>query len=89
MNSQHTNTQRSWRPDPGEYDTSKAHLAERGHAMTAYLRAALRWLNHDPDAALAALGPFWPDTKHGRPRTQPEPAQHDASHHDDADRGRH
>ncbi len=88
MTSQHANPQRSWRPDPGEYDASKARLAERGHAMTTYLRAALRWLNHDPDHALAVLGPFWPDTRLGRPRTLPDPAQHD-THHDHTDQEQH
>ena len=74
MTSQHSNTQRSWRPDPDEYATSKARLAEHGHPMTAYLRAALRWLNHDPEQALATLTPYLPDTRLGRPRTHPDPA---------------
>jgi hypothetical protein len=73
VTSQHTNKQRSWRPDPDEYKASQDLLADRGHTMTGYLGAALRWLNHDPDRALAALGPFWPDSKIGRPRAHPEP----------------
>jgi hypothetical protein len=74
VTSQHNNKQRSWRPDPAEYKASKDVLADHGRTMTGYLGAALRWLNEDPDRALAVLGPFWPDAKLGRPRsTSAEP----------------
>jgi hypothetical protein len=86
VTSQHSNKQRSWRPDPDEYKASQDLLADRGRTMTAYLGAALRWLNHDPEQALAALSPHWPDTRLGRPRTpHPDPAGPDQDNHDQDD----
>ncbi|MFC0431082.1 hypothetical protein [Kutzneria buriramensis] len=74
MASQHDQPQRSWRPDPDEYETAQSLLSDRGQSITAYLRACLRWLEHEPDAALAALAPYWPEPRPtGRPRS-PKPA---------------
>jgi hypothetical protein len=74
VTSQHSNKQRSWRPDPTEYKDSQDVLADHGRTMTGYLGAALRWLNDDPERALAVLGPFWPEAKLGRPpSTSPNP----------------
>ncbi|KAA2245896.1 hypothetical protein F0L68_41160 [Solihabitans fulvus] len=75
MTSQHGQKQRSWRPEPDEYADAKAALNARGRSMSAYLRACLRWLNSDPDAALAALSPVWPEPRlTGRPRRTAHPA---------------
>ncbi|MBV9010645.1 MAG: hypothetical protein JO272_01120 [Pseudonocardiales bacterium] len=42
-----------------------------GH-MSAFLRACLRWLECDPDQALATLMPHWPDPRpSGRPAHRP------------------
>lgn len=68
MASQHGQPQRSWRPDPVEYDTAKSLLGDRERSVTAYLRACLRWLEHDPEVALATLAPHWPGPRRmGRP----------------------
>jgi hypothetical protein len=64
----HTQRQRTFRPDPGEYAAAQAHLAARGRHVGDFLRACLRWINRDPDAALATLQPLWPDPRPpGRP----------------------
>jgi hypothetical protein len=71
MTSQHDQPQRSWRPDPDEYQTAKSLLGDRGQSITAYLRACLRWLDHEPDVALDTLAPHWPGPRRiGRPRHQ-------------------
>lgn len=70
MASQHRHKSRGFRPDPGEYEAAAEHLERRGRTPGAYLRACLRWLDADPDAALAAVGPFWPDV---RPTGRPTP----------------
>jgi hypothetical protein len=68
MTSHHRQPQRSWRPDPDEYDKAKAQLGARGRSVSAYLRACLRWLNRDPDGALDALEADWPPPRPtGRP----------------------
>jgi hypothetical protein len=58
-------------PEPEEYAAAKAKLDARGKHMSAFLRVCLRWLDHDPDQALAILGPLWPD-----PRPSGRPSQH-------------
>lgn len=79
MTSQHDQPQRSWRPDPDEYQTAKSLLSDRGRSITAYLRACLRWLEHEPDVALATLAPHWPGPRRmGRP-----PSADDDSHNHD------
>lgn len=60
MSSQHAATGHSFRPDAAEYGPAKGELDNRGRHMTDYLRACLRWLRADPDAALATLAPHWP-----------------------------
>jgi hypothetical protein len=70
-------TTRSFRPDDDEYDPAFDLLGKRGIEMTAYLRAALRFLQEDPDAALAAVDPYWPPKRprgkaaHAKPATGP------------------
>jgi hypothetical protein len=67
--SQHRHPSHGFRPDPGEYAAARDRLQARGRTVGAYLRACLRWLNHDPDAALAALAGNWPEPRQsGRPR---------------------
>lgn len=52
---------RSFRPaDPREYDYAAGLLAARDRTIGDFLNAALRWLNQDPDTALATLAPVWP-----------------------------
>lgn len=48
---------RNFRPEPGEYQPAKAHIEAHGYSMNTLLRAALRWFNANPTAALAALLP--------------------------------
>jgi hypothetical protein len=68
VSSQHSATVRNFRPDEDEYAPAMGELDSRGRHMTDYLRACLRWLKADPDAALAALAPHWPPPRrYGRP----------------------
>jgi hypothetical protein len=64
MSSQHAYTTRTYRPTRAEADAAGAVLVARGWTRGDYIRAALRWLVSDPDAALAALG-------HHRPPPRP------------------
>ena len=59
----HRGQTRTFRPDQTEYGPAQRQLDARGHDMTAFLRACLRWVDHDADAALTTLGPFWPDAR--------------------------
>lgn len=71
MASQHKQRQGSWRPDPDEYETTKSLLSARGKNITGFMRACMRWLRHDPDAALAVLAEHWPSPRRfGRPPRQ-------------------
>jgi hypothetical protein len=63
MPSQHANTSHGFRPDPQDFETASGHLELRGRTMGTYLRACVRWLAEDPDAALAAVDSRWPETK--------------------------
>jgi hypothetical protein len=75
--SQHLHPTHAFRPEPGEWDPAEAILTARGVKPGAFLRACLRWLASDPDAAFAALARHWPrDRPRGRPRgrrPQPDP----------------
>ncbi|WP_085944485.1 hypothetical protein [Actinopolymorpha alba] len=65
----HGQAARSFRPDPDEYAAAQAVLSSRGEHMNTYLRACLRWLQHDPNAVLDTLAPHWPGPRStGRPR---------------------
>jgi len=84
--SQHRHPSHGFRPDPSEFSAASAELDARSETVGAFLRACLRWLARDPDAALAALAGSWPDPRPaGRPpRTTtaaaaepPEPADGD------------
>ena len=67
----HKAKQRSWRPENDEYFGAKDLLEARGSGLTEYLRACVRWLQADPDAALAMLGEHWPEPRtRGRPRVE-------------------
>lgn len=66
--STHRHDQKSWWPEPDEYAAAKDVLQNRGYNMTAYLRACVRWLDAEPDAALATLAAHWPPP---RPRGRP------------------
>lgn len=71
MSSQHAHKWRGFRPDSHEYNAAEDLLAERGESMSTYLRACLRWLQHDPNVALETVGPHWPPARpRGRPRTR-------------------
>lgn len=63
MTDPHSQPQRSFRPERDEYDAAKKELAQRGHHVGDYLRACLRWLNREPDTALATLEAVWPDPR--------------------------
>jgi hypothetical protein len=68
MSSQHSAPARQFRPDQAEHAPAKAELEARGRNVSDYLRACLRWLQADPDAALATLAPHWPPARpYGRP----------------------
>ena len=68
MPSQHRHPLHGFRPEPAEYEGARASLEARGRTVGAYLRACLRWLARDPDAALAALAGDWPGPRPtGRP----------------------
>lgn len=60
MSSQHKYPVHGFRPDPADYAAARDHLAARGHTVGSYLRACMRWLVRDPNAAPAALAPHWP-----------------------------
>lgn len=54
---------------------ARERLAARGHTVGAYLRACLRWLARDPDAALAVLSADWPGPRpRGRPSGERPPS---------------
>lgn len=85
MSSRHGQPQHSWRPEPGEYAHAKASLHARSRTMSSYLRACLRWLNRDPEAALATLAPFWPQPRPtGRPRGRDHTSRGDGTQPDQA-----
>jgi hypothetical protein len=68
MSSQHRRGTKTFRPDPDDYTAAKEVLADRGHHVSSYLTACLRWLRADPDAALAAVAGSWPQSRPvGRP----------------------
>ena len=74
MSSQHRYPVHGFRPDPGDYDAARAHLEARGHTIGSYLRACVRWVARDPDAALAALAPHSPCQRPlGRPAANAQP----------------
>jgi len=71
MSSQHRYPSHGFRPDPDEFAAASEHLQARGRTAGAYLRACVRWLARDPDAALAALAGDWPEPRPpGRPAAQ-------------------
>jgi hypothetical protein len=73
--SQHRHPVHGFRPDPGEYEAARELLAPQGHTVGAYLRACLRWIARDPDAALDALAADWPGPRpYGRPHRGGLPA---------------
>ncbi|WP_163572171.1 hypothetical protein [Fodinicola feengrottensis] len=49
-----------FRPDEAEYAAAMQELRDRDRLMNDFLRASLRWVADDPEAALAALAPLWP-----------------------------
>lgn len=60
--------QRTFRPDETEYSDAQAVLKARDLQVTAFLRAALRWVADNPDEAIAVLEPVWPPPRAvGRP----------------------
>jgi hypothetical protein len=61
MPSQHRHKGHGFRPDPADFEAASGHLEERDRTMGAYLRASVRWLARDPDAALAAVEADWPE----------------------------
>lgn len=72
----HRAPQRTWRPEPDEYDEAKRLLSARGHELTQFLRACVRWLRADPEAALAVLASHWPEPRpRGRPWSETTPSQ--------------
>jgi hypothetical protein len=74
MPSQHRHRVRGFRPEPAEFESARVRLEARGHTVGAYLRACLRWLARDPDAALAALAADWPGPRpNGRPASDRPP----------------
>jgi hypothetical protein len=67
--SQHGNPPHGFRPAADEWDPVEEILKTRGIVPGTFLRACLRWLASDPDAALTALAGHWPDPRPlGRPR---------------------
>jgi hypothetical protein len=80
--SQHQHPAHGFRPDPDDWAAAAARLEADGRTVGTYLRACLRFIASDPDAALAALAPHWPEPRlTGRPRgSQPRPASTDAPH---------
>jgi hypothetical protein len=74
VSSQHGQSAHAFRPDPDEFTQASDRLKAQGQTVGAYLRACLRWLNRDPDAALAALAADWPEPRPvGRPRADSRP----------------
>lgn len=65
-----------FRPDAAERAAASSQLTSRGRVMSDFLRACLRWVADDPDAALAAVGKHWPEQRQrtGRPRKNAPPA---------------
>ena len=71
MSSQHRYPTHGFRPDPDEFAAASEHLRRHGQTAGAYLRACIRWLARDPDAALAATADDWPAPRApGRPRRE-------------------
>jgi hypothetical protein len=69
--SQHRYAPRAFRPAPDEWSPAEEILKTRGIVPGMFLRACLRWLASDPDAALALLASHWPDPRPlGRPRAR-------------------
>src|SRR5260221_8458141 len=90
MPGQHRYPARAIRPDPEEIKPAEARLGRV--RLGEYLRACLRWLNADPDAALAAVERHWPPERpNGRPPQAPPedspagPARRHTDHGDDPD----
>jgi hypothetical protein len=71
MASQHQHPSRAFRPDPAEYDPAKATVQAAGHEISHALRAALRWIRDDPQAALAVLTPYMQAVAADSPRGRP------------------
>jgi hypothetical protein len=69
MANMHRRATKAFRPDvEAEYQPALALLADRGRTMNGYLRACLRWLAADPDAALLVVREHWPTDEGRRPR---------------------
>jgi hypothetical protein len=69
--SQHRYPPRAFRPAPDEWGPAEEILKARGIVSGMFLRACLRWLASDPDAALALLAGHWPAPRPlGRPRAR-------------------
>jgi hypothetical protein len=69
--SQHGNPSHAFRPAREEWSRAEEVFTSRGIVPGEFLRACLRWLASDPDAALAALDAHWPVPRPlGRPRRE-------------------
>ena len=68
MTGMESGRKRSFRPQDQEYIEAASALEERNISVTQYLRATLRWVASEPDAALDVLGPVVPPPRAvGRP----------------------
>src|SRR5258707_4701734 len=84
MPGQHRYPARAIRPDPEEIKPAEARLGRV--RLGEYLRACLRWLNADPDAALGAVERHSPPERpNGRPPQAPpeDSAARPARQHND------
>ncbi len=76
----HRHPSHGFRPDPEDFEAATAELAARGHTVGTYLRACLRWVGRDPDAALAAVAACWPGPRPtGRPPRDGQPGDNQPS----------
>ena len=67
MGGNHLFPGKTFYPDPGELQPAVDRIGVRG--VSLFLRACLRWLQSDPDTALATLAAHWPPERPtGRPR---------------------
>jgi len=70
MAGQHRYPAKTIYPDPDEITAAEERLGVR--RVSSYLRACLRWLRSEPDAALAAVADYWPPERPtGRPPRTP------------------